>query len=106
MFVPLLERSKVKNGKPMQGMVVEVWTSDDLLFLLRDHRRSGAMCRSSAGSTTRSRPSRGALAPNLRRPGRASGPAPQSAVQVIAKPLSVEPADPADAHPKARPIAC
>ena len=33
MFLPLLERSKVKNGKSMLGMIVEVWTSDDQKFL-------------------------------------------------------------------------
>ena len=33
MFLPLLTESKVKNGKKMLGMVVEVWTSDDQRFL-------------------------------------------------------------------------
>ena len=33
MFLPLLTASKVKNGKKMLGMVVEVWTSDDQRFL-------------------------------------------------------------------------
>jgi hypothetical protein len=33
MFLPLLDASKVKNGKKLLGMIVEVWTSDDQHFL-------------------------------------------------------------------------
>jgi hypothetical protein len=33
MFLPLLTHSQVSNGSKMQGMVVEVWTSDDQRFL-------------------------------------------------------------------------
>ena len=33
MFLPILNASKVSNGKKMIGMVVEVWTSDDQRFL-------------------------------------------------------------------------
>ena len=33
MFLPLLDASKIQNGKKMIGMVVEVWTSDDQRFL-------------------------------------------------------------------------
>ena len=33
MFLPLLDASKVANGQRMIGMVVEVWTNDDQLFL-------------------------------------------------------------------------
>src|SRR5207253_5583467 len=33
MFLPLLEGSKVDNGKKMKGMLVQVYTSDDQLFL-------------------------------------------------------------------------
>ena len=33
MFLPLLDASKVSNGKKMVGMVAEVWTSDDQRFL-------------------------------------------------------------------------
>ena len=32
MFLPLLTRSKVNNGASLLGMVVRVWTSNDLLF--------------------------------------------------------------------------
>ena len=33
MFLPLLNASKIQNGKKMLGMIVEVWTSDDQRFL-------------------------------------------------------------------------
>ena len=33
MFLPILDASKIQNGKSMLGMVVEVWTSDDQRFL-------------------------------------------------------------------------
>jgi Sortase family. len=33
MFLPILTASKVSNGTKMKGMVAEVWTSDDQLFL-------------------------------------------------------------------------
>ena len=31
MFLPLLERSKIRNGASLLGMIVQVWTSDDLV---------------------------------------------------------------------------
>ena len=33
MFLPILDASKVSNGKKMVGMIVEVWTNDDQRFL-------------------------------------------------------------------------
>ena len=33
MFLPILNASKVSNGKKMIGMIVEVWTNDDQRFL-------------------------------------------------------------------------
>ena len=33
MFLPLLTKSKVSKGNAMLGMLVEVWTSDDQLFM-------------------------------------------------------------------------
>jgi hypothetical protein len=33
MFLPILDASKVQNGKKMLGMIVEVWTNDDLRWL-------------------------------------------------------------------------
>ena len=33
MFLPFLTQSQVSNGSKMKGMVVELWTNDDQLFL-------------------------------------------------------------------------
>jgi hypothetical protein len=33
MFLPMLTESKISNGKKMKGMIVDVWTSDDQHFL-------------------------------------------------------------------------
>jgi sortase (surface protein transpeptidase) len=35
MFLPLLERSKVKNGASLVGMTIRVWTSNDLVSTYR-----------------------------------------------------------------------
>ncbi len=101
MFLPILEASKVQNGKAMLGMVVEVWTSDDQRFLyeITEVRRhvpfdSGLdepfaitsdqlWLQTSEGS--------GKEFPKL---------------QVVAEPISQQAADPADAHPVAKPVAC
>ena len=95
MFLPLLTASKVKNGKRMLGMVVEVWTSDDqrLLYEITEVRRhvsyKGALdypfqasheqlwLQTSEGS--------GKTFPKL---------------QVVAEPISQEPAERKAAHPK------
>lgn len=94
MFEPLLKT----KAPDQRGSVVEVWTSDDQLFLYeifevrRDQRdlddainadREELWLQTSEGPKGT--------------PGK---------TQVIAKPLSSGPADPADAHPKAKPRAC
>ena len=94
MFEPLL---KTKAGD-QRGAVVEVWTSDDQLFLYeithvrRDQRDldDALSAKSEQLWLQTSEGPRGT-------PGK---------TQVIAKPLSSGPADPADAHPKAKPKAC
>ena len=101
MFLPILEASKVRDGKAMLGMVVEVWTSDDQRFLyeiteVRRHvpfdsgldepfavTRDQLWLQTSEGS--------GEEFPKL---------------QVVAEPISQQAADPVDAHPVAKPVAC
>jgi hypothetical protein len=101
MFLPLLDRSKVNNGKAMLGMLVQVWTSDDRLFLYEISRvkrhvptaldltllwkegRNVAWLQTSEG-------------PNSSYP----------KLQIMAKLLSEQAADHADAHPAARPRDC
>ena len=106
MFLPLLERSKVKNGESMKGMVVEVWTSDNLrmLFEITHVRRHvpvvGGLDEAFAAKSEE------LWLQTSEGPGVPAGQPRNPLLQVKAKALSVESADPGDAHPKARPIAC
>ena len=98
MFLPILTASQTNNGRSMIGMLVEVYTSDNFEFLyevVAVHRHITDL--DSAFATTdetlwlqTSEGPRGTV----------------QKVQVIAKPLSVNPADPAAAHPKANPVFC
>lgn len=98
MFLPLLERSKVKNGKSMLGMIVEVWTSDDQKFLyeisqVRRHQKTLEDAFAAKDDELWLQTSEG----------------PKGTVgklQVKAKPLSQETADHASAHPKPHPVVC
>ena len=99
MFLPLLTRSeRPDNGASMKGMTVEVYTSDNWLFLytiseIRRHTRD--MNDAIAATTERlwlqtSEGTRGHV-PKL---------------QVVADFLSAEPTDPKAAHPNAHPKIC
>lgn len=94
MFLPLLETSEKKQ----LGMVVEVWTSDDFRFLYEivDVRRN---------QTSLDDP----LSAESEELWLQTSEGPRGTVgktQVVALPLSVERADPADAHPTAKPVDC
>lgn len=94
MFLPLLETP----GRDQVGMVVEVWTSDDFRFLyeiveVRRDQRSLDDALAAASEQLWLQTSEGPKGT----PGK---------TQVIATPLSVTSADPADAHPKPRPVDC
>lgn len=97
MFLPLLET----RARDQLGAVVEVWTSDDLRFLYeivevrRDQRDPDAFVDVFAATTEQLwlQTSEGPKGT----PGK---------TQVIAEPLSIEPADPADAHPTPDPVVC
>lgn len=100
MFLPLLDASKVQNGKKMLGMVVEVWTSDDQHFLyeITQVKRHVAY-------------DKGLVAPMAAteeelwlQTSEGVGTAPK--LQVVAKLLSQGTADPTDAHPVAQPLIC
>lgn len=94
MFEPLL-----KTKAPEQrGSVVEVWTSDDQLFLYEivEVRRGQTDLEDAIAADTEELWLQTSEGPRGT-PGK---------TQVIAKPLSSAPADPADAHPKAEPRAC
>jgi Sortase domain len=94
MFLPLLE---TKESKQL-GMVVEVWTSDDYRYLyeVTDVRRDQRNPDDAVAADTEQLWLQTSEGPKGT-PGK---------TQVIAEPLSVEPADHDDAHPKAKPVDC
>jgi hypothetical protein len=98
MFLPILNTSLVRNGDEMLGMVVEVWTSDDRRFLyqitdVRRHQTDLIDAINAADEELWLQTSEG--------PSGTVG-----KTQVIAVPLSEGAADPADAHPEAKPVEC
>jgi hypothetical protein len=112
MFLPILDASKVQDGKSMLGMVVEVWTSDDQRFLyevtqVRRHVDPETFVDGVPASLLDAltaeddqlwlQTSEGAHVEN--------GPR-NPVLQVVALPISQETADPADAHPRAKPRNC
>ena len=102
MFLPILSASKVNNGAAMIGMIVEVYTSDDRLFLyeVTEVRRHQRVLTDAVNATTEQmwlQTSEGA-----RQPPGVVGPK----TQLIALPLSEGPADHDDAHPVAHPRKC
>ena len=95
MFEPLLKTKGVR----MRGDLVEVWTSDDQLFLyeITEVRRDQRNLDDAQGATTEQLWLQTSEGPHGT-PGK---------TQVIAMPLDVQPADPpSDAHPKAKPRNC
>jgi hypothetical protein len=98
MFLPLLDASLVQNGSSMLGMVVELWTSDDQRFLyeITEVRRHQTSLEEAANATTEQLWLQTSEGPK--------GTIPK--LQVVAEPLSQEAADPADAHPVAKPVVC
>lgn len=98
MFLPILDASKVRNGRAMLGMLVQVYTDDDRLYLyeITEVRRHQLDLDDALAATSDELWLQTSEGPRGT-PGK---------TQVIAKPLSVGPADPAEAHPKPRPRAC
>jgi sortase (surface protein transpeptidase) len=98
MFLPILDASRIDNGKKMIGMLVQVYTSDNMYFLyeiteVRRHQLTLADAISTRDQELwlqTSEGPRGTL----------------GKTQLVATPLSNGPADPADAHPTAKPVVC
>jgi hypothetical protein len=98
MFLPILEASKVNNGRRMLGMLIQVYTADDQLYLydvveIRRH------------VTTLD----GALAEKRETLWLQTSEGPVGTIektQVIALPLSHGPIGHKEAHPRANPVAC
>lgn len=98
MFLPLLTASQKNDGRKMLGMTVEVYTSDNwrYLYFISEVRRHTLSLEPAFAVTTEQlwlQTSEGPI-----------GTVPK--LQVVADFLTAEPADPADAHPKARPKVC
>ncbi len=98
MFLPILTASQVNNGKAMIGMLVQVYTSDNMEFLyeiaaVRRHVTSLDSAFATTDETLWLQTSEGPRGTIQK-------------VQVIARPLSSGPADPAAAHPTPHPVFC
>lgn len=98
MFLPILEASRVENGNAMKGMLVQVYTSDDQLFLyeIGEVRRHQTTLDDAIAATSEELWLQTSEGPRGT-PGK---------TQVIARLLSSGPADPAEAHPKPNPVVC
>jgi hypothetical protein len=98
MFLPILDASKVSNGRRMLGMLIQVYTADDQLYLydIVEVRRH---------VTTLD----GALAEKRETLWLQTSEGPVGTIektQVIALPLSHGPTGHKEAHPKANPVFC
>jgi hypothetical protein len=98
MFLPLLEASKVNNGRSMLGKQVQVYTNADELhvyeiFAVRRHQRTLDQAFSVTKDELWLQTSEG---PDASYP----------KLMVVARKLSVGPADHADARPRPRPVDC
>lgn len=102
MFLPILNASKVNDGKAMIGMIVQVYTSDDRLFLyevtqVRRHQTTlDDAIKADTEQMWLQTSEAGRMPPGIIGP----------KVQLVAMPLSESPADPADAHPTPHPRDC
>jgi hypothetical protein len=102
MFLPILEASKVNNGRRMLGMLIQVYTTDNQLYLydVVEVRRHVTTLDAAVADQRESlwlQTSEGPYLPNDK-----VGPK----TQLIALPLGHGPADAKDANPKAKPVFC
>ncbi len=103
MFLPLLDQSKRENGAAMLGAIVQVYTSDDRLFLyeVTRVRRHQADVSGVVGSGSEQLALQTSEGPRKGEPGYTG-----LVLIVVATPLSSGPADHAAANPPAHPVAC
>ena len=98
MFLPILQQSKIGNGRKMKGMLVQVYTADDQLYLyqvteIRRHVTTLDAALADKREAVWLQTSEGPVGTFEK-------------TQVIALPLSHGPADHKEAHPKANPVFC
>lgn len=98
MFLPLLEQSRISGGSHLLGMLVQVYTSDDQLFLYEVTKVLPHQLTLDAAlnATTEQLWLQTSEGPK--------GTVPK--LQILALPLSSGPADPAAAHPTPHPLVC
>ncbi|MBI3745407.1 MAG: hypothetical protein HY264_02555 [Chloroflexi bacterium] len=98
MFLPILTASKVNDGAAMLGMLVQVYTSDDQLYTyeITQVRRHQLDLDAAIAATTEELWLQTSEGPKGTRP----------KTQVVAEFVSSGPADPAAAHPVAKPRVC
>jgi hypothetical protein len=100
MFLPLLLQSRVDNGSAMLGMLVQVYTSDDRVYLYEITR----VLRHQSELYTR--PAEQVLLQTSEGPRKGVPGYTGLVMMVIANPISSGPADHAAANPTARPVTC
>ncbi len=98
MFLPLLEESKRNNGRRMLGMLVQVYTSDDQLFLyeiveVRRHQTTLDAAFAARDEELWLQTSEGPRGTKEK-------------LQVVARPIGSLPADHDAAHPTPKPVVC
>jgi hypothetical protein len=101
MFEPLLLESRRADGERMLGMLVQVFTADDRLHLYEITEVRPVVPFETAldepfAATTDQLWLQTSIGPAGTKP----------KMQVVAEPLSVGPADPAEAHPTPKPVSC
>jgi hypothetical protein len=98
MFLPLLEQSRINDGAKLKGMTVEVYTSDNWLYLytISEVRRHTTSLEDAVNTTTERLWMQTSEGPE--------GTVPK--LQVVADFLSAEQTDPKSAHPPAHPRIC
>jgi hypothetical protein len=98
MFLPLLEQSRVDGGARMLGMLVQVYTSDDQLYLYEITKVLPHQLTLDAAlnATTEQLWLQTSEGPKGTKP----------KLQILALPLSSGPADPVEAHPSPHPVVC
>ncbi|MFH1475649.1 MAG: hypothetical protein ABIG85_07295 [Chloroflexota bacterium] len=100
MFLPLLLKSRIDKGSAMLGMLVQVYTSDNQLFLYEITRVLRHQ------SEIYSRPAEELALQTSEGPAKGYAGYTGLVLIVVAQPLSVGPADPKAANPVAKPVAC
>ena len=101
MFLPILEASRVADGFGMIGMIVEVYTSDDMVFLYEITK----VIRHVPYDTGLDEPLAATTDQVWLQTSEGIGPT-FPKLQIMGEPLSSGPADPAKAHPSANPRRC